>query len=881
MKFDQFFKLECGIQNYAWGEQAQEGKTPFIAELMNLEAEPGKPYAELWIGAHPDMPAKVCDRDRLRSFKDLLNQHPEELLGFSVTREQIADLPFLLKVLSCQKPLSIQAHPDRELAAKLHEQDPEHYPDANHKPEIAIALTEFDAFCRFRHVPHIRQDLERRNALKAFFETSIEDTQPSNAHDWLKDAYARIFTAEADEVELVLRDLAQELDAAESQTTADEWFLKTSKEFPGDAGALSAYFLNAVHLRPGEAIFLDANEPHAYLKGTIVECMANSNNVVRAGLTPKFIDRDVLLNMLTYAGGDPQIIAGEAIGSGDKVYRGTAKEFQVEMWKHDLAEEKTYTSESAISLLLVLSGSAELRTASETLQAPKGSIWLWPGSLPEAKVRFLENGTTVVRARPNFAFSRKEKDVIDLPTGTVDFAAMLEQFSAPAKSAITVGDKVTGTVTAIAGQSLFLDINAKSEGILDCNELLDADGQLKVSVGDTLEAYCLGVGEGEIRLTTKVSGGVSDGALFEAYEAGIPVEGRVLSERKGGYEVMVGSQKGFCPYSQIDIYRQDAGIYIGEKFAFLISEYDEEGRNLVLNRRRVLERERALQRAELKEKLEVGSVVKAVIRKLMPFGAFADLGGMDGLIPIGELAWGMVEKPEDVVSEGQEVDVEIRSVDWDQERISLSLKRAAGNPWDEAGGRFHIGGIYEGTVRKLMPFGAFVELTPGIEGLVHISKLGAGRRINHPREVVAEGALVEVEIESIDFEKQRISLSMEKNVPEEEVEKAAALKSMTGTVEKVVEFGVFVKLSKDQTGLLHISQVELKGSTNPRRALADMFKVGSEVTVVVKEIRGDRISLTLPETLERESDKPDLSSFSNTADQGLGSLGSLFDGLDL
>ena len=454
------------------------------------------------------------------------------------------------------------------------------------------------------------------------------------------------------------------------------------------------------------------------------------------------------------------------------------------------------------------------------------------------------------------------------------------------------GERVSGTVTAIDRNGVFVDINARCEGIIDRTELENDEGELTVAVGDTVEAYFLGGREDELRLTTRISGGADTEMLFNAYQAGIPVEGRVESEINGGFQVNVSGNRGFCPYSQIDVHRQEPGLFIGQTLLFDILEFDEHRGDLVLSRRQLLEREREKNKEELKKSLSEDDIVEGTVTKLMPFGAFVDLGGIDGLIPISQLAWGHTEKPEDIVSVGEKVRVLIRDIDWDRERISLSLRHAQGDPWQDLSYRYHVGMKVEGRVVRLMPFGAFVELEPGVDGLVHISKLGAGRRVNHPKEVVSEGDTVAVSIEKIDLDERRIGLSMEDTgaaaSEEEQVfgspEDVRPGATITGRVDGIKDFGVFVELPGEQTGLLHISEIDLGSTRDKEGALKNKFPLGSTIRVTVKKIEGDRIGLTLSDKAntagaEQRTDVRDF--MKDSGDAGLGSLGDALDGLDL
>lgn len=328
------------------------------------------------------------------------------------------------------------------------------------------------------------------------------------------------------------------------------------------------------------------------------------------------------------------------------------------------------------------------------------------------------------------------------------------------KQNLTPGEKVQGTVCFMDSKVVYLDFGARSEGMIDREELRDEDGNLTVSEGDTLEAFFSGGDEDEIWLTTKLQGKADDSTLLNAYHAGLPVEGKVTEEISGGFAVDIGGFRGFCPYSQIALTRQEPTAMIGEKFLFNIIEYQERGRNIVVSRRQLLEKERERQREELRERLQEGDVVEGTVTKTKDFGAFVDIGGIEGLIPISELAWKRTEKTEDVVEDGEVVKVLIREIDWENDRVSLSLRQAQGDPWLNIDKRYAVGQKMKGTVTKLMPFGVFVELEPGVDGLVHISKLGQGKYIKHPKEVVKEGDELEVVVENIEPDERRIGLGM-------------------------------------------------------------------------------------------------------------------------
>jgi small subunit ribosomal protein S1 len=349
-----------------------------------------------------------------------------------------------------------------------------------------------------------------------------------------------------------------------------------------------------------------------------------------------------------------------------------------------------------------------------------------------------------------------------------DFAAMLaesERGAPRAKKRPRVGDQITGKVISIGKDAVFVDVGGKAEGQLERGELSDADGKLLVKVGDAVEARVVGDAGGVLTLRVKLGRGPEARAeLQQAQELGIPVEGTVTEVVKGGLAVDVAGVRGFCPASQIDArFVDDLAVYVGQRLTFRITRY--EPRNLVLSRRVLLEEDNARRATETRKKLEVGAVLRGKVVGFKPFGAFVDLGGIEGMLHVSELGYARVERPEDALSLGQELDVAVLKIEpatkgEKSERISLSLKALASDPWRDTAASLTEGARVRGKVTRLSPFGAFVELAPGVEGLVHISELGAGRRINHPKEVVSVGQDVEAVVLTIDHERRRIGLSM-------------------------------------------------------------------------------------------------------------------------
>ncbi len=343
------------------------------------------------------------------------------------------------------------------------------------------------------------------------------------------------------------------------------------------------------------------------------------------------------------------------------------------------------------------------------------------------------------------------------------FADLFEQSSKERKSWLEPGQKLSGSVLKISAEWIFMDTGLKGEGVIERKEFLDIDGNLTVKEGDVISAYFLSSSHGEMRFTTRIGGAASgNGQLEQAWQAGVPVEGVVEKEIKGGYEIKLGgTSRAFCPFSQIALRRiENPEALIGTRLTFRISQYGENGRNIVVSRRVLLEEEQQRLKEEAYAGVSEGSIVSGTVTSIQEYGAFVDIGGLEGLIPVSEIAWSRVKNINDILSVGQVIKVLVKAIDREKERISLSIKDTLGDPWLQAAERFPEGSFQVGTVARLDTFGAFVTLDDGIDGLLHISKLGSGKRINHPREVVKEGEQIEVKIESIDRTSRRISLAL-------------------------------------------------------------------------------------------------------------------------
>jgi small subunit ribosomal protein S1 len=379
---------------------------------------------------------------------------------------------------------------------------------------------------------------------------------------------------------------------------------------------------------------------------------------------------------------------------------------------------------------------------------------------------------------PDFDEPKEEQESPDEES----FADLFEKSMVHAKE-LKPGQKIEATVLQIGKGWIFLNVGQKGEGVLDARELQDEEGNLTVAVGDKVNAYFLSRAGGELRFTTRLGAGAAGAAqIEEAWRSGIPVDGRLEKETKGGFEVRLpGGLRAFCPFSQLGLRREDYPEAIaGQTRSFKVIQFGEEGRNVVVSHRAILEEERALQREALKETIKEGMVVKATVTSVRDFGAFVDIGGIEGLLPISEVGYGRVENLGEVLHVGQELELAVKKLDWEANRFSFSLRDTLADPWKKVGSVYAEGGTYPGTVARVAAFGAFITLEEGIDGLVHISRLGAGRRLKHANEVLQAGQSLIVKVEKIDQEQRRISL-----VPVAEGEEpSAVVEKPTAFVEK-------------------------------------------------------------------------------------------------
>jgi small subunit ribosomal protein S1 len=412
---------------------------------------------------------------------------------------------------------------------------------------------------------------------------------------------------------------------------------------------------------------------------------------------------------------------------------------------------------------------------------------------------------------------------------------------------------VKGRVFHISAESVFVDVGGKGEAWIDAAELMDDEGKLRVKPGDEIEATVVKTGD-ETRLSYKLQRGAqARQALAMAHESGMPVEGKVAAVIKGGYEVTVGGLRAFCPHSQMDLRRvESADEYVGRVLDFRVTKYGENGRNIVLSRRQLLEVQAAKDAEETRKKLSVGAVLPGTVVSLADFGAFVDLGGVQGLVPVSEISHARVGRPADKLRLGETVTVKVLRIDDEKGKITLSLKALEGDPWVAVPGALRERQVVRARAARVTDFGVFVELLPGVDGLLHTSEIPRSRQ-GAMRDAAAAGADITVMIIAIDMEKKRIALAL---APDDALPGAEVASTVTvgavliGTVERVESFGIFVRLGPGQTGLVPNAELAVGRGGDPRKS----FAPGSEMKVQVLAIEenGRRIRLSQTKAIEQE-----------------------------
>ncbi|WP_209425169.1 30S ribosomal protein S1 [Pararhodobacter sp. SW119] len=434
--------------------------------------------------------------------------------------------------------------------------------------------------------------------------------------------------------------------------------------------------------------------------------------------------------------------------------------------------------------------------------------------------------------------------------------ATMEEFEALLNESLDIdtpveGSVVTGKVIAIEAGQAIIDVGYKMEGRVDLKEFANPGEAPEIAVGDEVEVYLERVenARGEAVVSReKARREAAWDRLEKAYADENRVDGAIFGRVKGGFTVDLGGAVAFLPGSQVDVRPvRDAGPLMGLKQPFQILKMDRRRGNIVVSRRAILEESRAEQRAEIIAKLSEGMVADGVVKNITEYGAFVDLGGVDGLLHVTDMAWRRVNHPSEILAIGETLKVQVIKINKETHRISLGIKQLQADPWDAVEANFAIGSVHKGRVTNITDYGAFVELEPGVEGLVHVSEMSWTKKNVHPGKIVSTSQEVEVMVLEIDSAKRRVSLGLkqtQRNPWEVFAESHPPGTEIEGEVKNITEFGLFIGLEGDIDGMVHLS--DLSWDQRGEEAIQSYHK-GDTVKAVVSEVdvERERISLSV------------------------------------
>ena len=428
-----------------------------------------------------------------------------------------------------------------------------------------------------------------------------------------------------------------------------------------------------------------------------------------------------------------------------------------------------------------------------------------------------------------------------------NFAALLDESLNTLE--MQPGTIVSGVVLDLDKEWVTVHVGLKSEGVIPLDEFKDVEGKVDINVGDEVEVALEAVedGYGETRISREKARKISAWKnLEEALETGEFVTGKVLNRVKGGFSVEVDVIKAFLPGSLVDIRPvKEAPELENTIQEFKVIKLDYKRNNVVLSRKAVLEQINSAEKVELLKNLEEGQIVKGIVKNITDYGAFIDLGGLDGLLHITDISWSRVVNPNEALNLGEEIEVKVLSFDKEKLRVSLGLKQIQNDPWEGIESKYSVGGIYEATVSNLTDYGCFAELEQGVEGLIHLSELDWTNKNIHPSKVVTLEDNIRVMILELDSEKRRISLGLKQTKPNPWLEfenKYNIGDSVEGSIKSITDFGVFVGLEGDIDGLIHLS--DLSDNENPEEDLKNYNK-GDKLSCIIFGIDAERERISL------------------------------------
>jgi len=417
---------------------------------------------------------------------------------------------------------------------------------------------------------------------------------------------------------------------------------------------------------------------------------------------------------------------------------------------------------------------------------------------------------------------------------SIGFKELYEQ----SLQSVQMGGVLTGKVVQINADTVMVDVGWKTEGYIPARELRDDQGNISINVGDEIEVLVdRRDQDGNLVLSRDKAAKIKIwDDVKVACEQNTPVTGIVIERVKGGLSVDIGIP-AFLPGSQVDIRPvRDLDRYVGQSFQFNVLKYDRKRNNVVLSRRSILEKEHEAEKYDTLRNIEEGKIVEGIIKNITDYGLFIDLGGIDGLLHVTDISWGRITRPSDHFSKGEKIRVKVLSFDREKERVALGLKQLASNPWETIKDKYPINSLIEGRVVNLTDYGVFVELEPGVEGLIHVSEMFWTREIRHPSKVLSIGQMVNVMILDINVETKRISLGLKQTTPnpwETLKLKYPEGSVIKGIIRNITNFGIFVGVEEGIDGLIHMSDISWKQRV---KHPSEIFKKGQEIEAMVLNI---------------------------------------------
>jgi small subunit ribosomal protein S1 len=431
-----------------------------------------------------------------------------------------------------------------------------------------------------------------------------------------------------------------------------------------------------------------------------------------------------------------------------------------------------------------------------------------------------------------------EEPVSDLPAQGKEESQGFKELYEQSLQSVQMGGVLSGKVVQINADSVMVDVGWKTEGYIPARELRDEQGNISIRVGDEIEVLVdRRDQDGNLILSRDKAAKIKVwDDVKAACEKNTPISGVVLERVKGGLSVDIGIP-AFLPGSQVDIRPvRDLDRYVGQSFQFNVLKYDRKRNNVVLSRRSILEKEHEAEKHDTLRNIEEGKIVEGVIKNITDYGLFIDLGGIDGLLHVTDISWGRITRPSDHFSKGEKIRVQVLAFDREKERVALGLKQLTPNPWETIRDKYPINSIVEGRVVNLTDYGVFVEIEPGVEGLIHVSEMFWTREIRHPSKILSMGQRIGVMILDINIETKRISLGLKQTTPnpwETLKDKYPEGSVIKGVIRNITNFGIFVGVEEGIDGLIHMSDISWKQRVkNP----SETFKKGQEIEAMVLNI---------------------------------------------